>query len=113
MHRCVFSIFASLEIGQSSRIGSQRDWQSANHQWRVEMNCWEFKKCGREPGGTTVDELGVCPAYPDHGRHCAKVAGTLCGGQVQGVYASKLVNCMDCDFYQTGHYDKKYVGSDL
>ena len=24
-------------------------------------NCWEFKKCGREPGGARADELGVCP----------------------------------------------------
>ncbi len=25
-------------------------------------NCWEVKKCGRQPGGEKVDELGVCPA---------------------------------------------------
>lgn len=25
-------------------------------------NCWEYFKCGREPGGSKVDELGVCPA---------------------------------------------------
>ena len=26
------------------------------------QNCWEFKKCGREPGGVKTAELGVCPA---------------------------------------------------
>ena len=26
------------------------------------INCWEVKKCGREPGGAKVAELGVCPA---------------------------------------------------
>jgi hypothetical protein len=26
------------------------------------LNCWEVKKCGREPGGVKVKELGVCPA---------------------------------------------------
>jgi hypothetical protein len=31
------------------------------------VNCWEFKKCGMEKGGAKATELGVCPAYPDHG----------------------------------------------
>lgn len=26
------------------------------------QNCWDFKQCGRQPGGTKVIELGVCPA---------------------------------------------------
>ncbi len=26
------------------------------------LNCWEFRKCGREPGGIKVHESGVCPA---------------------------------------------------
>ncbi|NOZ63455.1 MAG: hypothetical protein GXO71_00645 [Caldiserica bacterium] len=65
-----------------------------------EINCWEFKKCGREEGGAKADELGKCPAYPDHGRDCWFVAGTLCGGTVQGTYAEKYGNCQKCDFYQ-------------
>ena len=44
-------------------------------------------------------ELGVCPAYPAHGTHCAHIAGTLCGGKVQGSFAMKLANCMKCEFY--------------
>ena len=74
------------------------------------MNCWEMKKCGREAGGAKADELGVCPAYPDHGQHCARVAGTLCGGKVQGTHASKLASCMQCEFYQSEHYDRAYTG---
>jgi len=70
------------------------------------MNCWELKKCGRQAGGLKAKELGVCPAYPDHGTTCAHIAGTLCGGQVQGSFASKLVNCMKCDFYKSGNYDR-------
>jgi len=27
------------------------------------MNCWEFKKCGREKGGAKAKELGLWPAY--------------------------------------------------
>lgn len=69
-------------------------------------NCWEFKKCGREAGGPKAAELGVCPAYPDHGRRCAEVTGTLCGGKVQGTFAHKLGNCLKCDFYNSPYYDR-------
>lgn len=74
------------------------------------MQCWEFKQCGREPGGANAVELGVCPAYPKDGKHCARTTGTLCGGKVQGSFAMKLSNCMACDFYQSEHYDKSYSG---
>ncbi len=74
------------------------------------QNCWEFKKCGREPGGAKAEELGVCPAAVDDkcdgvhhgkngGRACWVLAGTLCGGKVQGVFATKMHNCMQCEFY--------------
>ena len=71
------------------------------------MNCWEFKKCGRESGGVKVKELGICPAYPYNGARCAHVAGTLCGGKVQGTFAEKLSNCMQCEFYRSEHYRKQ------
>ena len=77
----------------------------------AKQNCWEFKKCGRQPGGAKVAELGVCVASTDPrvtgvnsgkngGRACWAIAGTLCGGKVQGAFASKLANCMQCEFYQ-------------
>lgn len=68
------------------------------------MNCWEFKLCGREAAGVNSGELGVCPAYPDNGKQCAMVVGTLCGGQVQGTYAKKLSGCQECAFYNSEHY---------
>jgi hypothetical protein len=75
------------------------------------QNCWEVKKCGRQPGGLKSRELGVCPAAADSnlsgrnegkyaGRYCWKIAGTLCGGVVQGTYATKLKNCVSCEFYK-------------
>ena len=75
------------------------------------LNCWEFKKCGREPGGVKAKELGVCPvtleircdkvnAGKNAGRCCWAVTGTLCGGKVQGAFASKVGNCMNCDFFK-------------
>jgi hypothetical protein len=74
------------------------------------MNCWEFRQCGREVGGSKTGELGICPAASDQrlngvhdglnaGRSCWMVAGTLCNGQVQGTFAQKMKNCLDCDFY--------------
>jgi len=70
------------------------------------MNCWEFKKCGRQKGGFKAEVLGICPAYPDHGTHCARVAGTICGGKVHGSFALKHADCMKCDFYNSQYYDK-------
>ncbi|OHD13064.1 MAG: hypothetical protein A2086_04010 [Spirochaetes bacterium GWD1_27_9] len=75
------------------------------------LNCWEFKKCGREPNVNKVNELGVCPASVENkinglhsgvngGRCCWVIAGTFCGGKVQGVYAEKLGNCINCEFYK-------------
>jgi len=77
------------------------------------VNCWEFMDCGRHKGGAKEDELGVCPAYPDHGKHCARIAGTICGGVVQGVFAAKFFNCLRCDFYKSEHYDKSYAGAEV
>jgi hypothetical protein len=55
------------------------------------MNCWEFKKCGK------MD----CPVQiNDRGRECWLIAGTFCGGVVQGEFAQKLDNCMQCEFYK-------------
>lgn len=72
-------------------------------------NCWEHKGCGREPGGSKAKELGICPVAlyevfdgahggEKAGRACWVVAGSLCGGKVQGTYAMKLNNCWKCDF---------------
>jgi hypothetical protein len=72
------------------------------------MKCWEFMQCGREAGGARADELGVCPAYPDHGDTCARTAGTLCGGKVQGYFAAKFHDCMKCPFYNSPYYDSSY-----
>ena len=63
-------------------------------------NCWDVKDCGRTPGGKNVASLGICPAYPDNGRACWNVAGTFCGGKVQGSAAKKFASCMACNFYK-------------
>jgi len=74
-------------------------------------------KCGREPGGAKARRLGTCPAAVDTtfhgfnqginaGRLCWLVAGTFCGGMVQGTYAKKYVACRKCNFYQKLHSDE-------
>ena len=72
-------------------------------------NCWEHKNCGRQPGGHKAQELGICPVTTydalngahegkNAGRACWSIAGSLCGGKIQGTYAQKLSNCWRCDF---------------
>ena len=68
------------------------------------MDCWEFMKCGREHGGANVHELGACQAYPNNGKQYASIAGTLCGGEVQGTFAMKIFDCVKCEFYKSKHY---------
>ncbi len=75
----------------------------------TQTNCWKFKACGREPGGANVKEMGVCPAAvakeytganggTNAGRMCWAVAGTFCGGKVQGSFAEKKTTCLSCEF---------------
>lgn len=74
-------------------------------------NCWEFMKCGREPGGAQVKHLGICPAAQkgeakgvnggdSRGRICWAVTGTFCGGEIQGTFAQKEISCLDCPFFK-------------
>jgi len=83
----------------------------------AKLNCWEFEKCGREPGGTKSTELGVCPATTETrldginggrngGRACWAIVGTLCRGEVQGTLAHKLADCMECEFYKCVHEEE-------
>lgn len=92
----------------------------------AKANCWEFKGCGRHTGGAHEKDLGICPATTEAklngvhegknaGRACWVVAGTMCGGKVQGSFAQKYENCENCDFYklvkseQNGNYELSIV----
>ena len=91
------------------------------------QNCWEYEQCGREPFGKNVGEFGVCPAATEKklngvhgginaGRACWVVAGTLCQGKTQGVFAQKYSTCRDCDFYkkvQAENFDNFQVSVSL
>ncbi len=76
------------------------------------VNCWEYKKCGREPGGLNCGEFGACPSATSEeydgsnsgrngGRRCWRIAGTMCTGEVAGTFVHKASHCGKCDFYET------------
>jgi CRP-like cAMP-binding protein len=67
--------------------------------------------CKREPGGAGAAEKGTCIAATDlsydginsgenAGRICWAVAGTCCGGEIQGTFAEKRDSCTSCPFYR-------------
>jgi len=69
------------------------------------QNCWEYRHCGREPGGDRVDELGVCPAAAEErldgtngghngGRACWAVEDTDCFETI----GAKFLECLHCEF---------------
>lgn len=75
------------------------------------INCWEFKKCGRELGGMNSLIMQVCPAATDvlldgvhggsnAGRACWIIAGTLSGDQSHCGFANTFASCGCCDFYE-------------
>jgi hypothetical protein len=97
--------YPDIEPGQADEI----QYAKKRGGFMEKKNCWEYKGCGREPGGKHVRDLGVCPVTvfeeyqgahggKNAGRACWVVAGTLCGGKIQGSYAQKLHNCWGCDF---------------
>jgi len=81
------------------------------------QNCWEYMKCGRQPGGKNAQKIGICPAASDTifngfnqginaGRICWLVAGTFCGGKPQGTFAEKYASCRQCKFYRKVHAEE-------
>jgi protein phosphatase len=78
---------------------------------KSKINCWQYKNCGREPGGAKADTEGVCPAASgkafdafnngvNAGRSCWLVAGTFCDNKIMGTFAEKIDTCKNCGFYQ-------------
>ncbi len=78
---------------------------------RKKLNCWEVMKCGRGPGEILSNKLKICPVAIEKrldgkhggrqaGRACWVVAGTFCGGKVQGTFAKKFNACKTCIFYK-------------
>ena len=56
------------------------------------INCLKKKNCTRES----------CPVFHNETARCWQIAGTYCGGNVQGSFAEKYENCRKCDVFQAG-----------
>ncbi len=76
------------------------------------INCWEYMKCGREPGGKKARELGVCAAATysaldglnggtNGGRMCWAIVGSYCFGEITGFFTkTNPFYCYDCEFHR-------------
>jgi len=79
-----------IELSLKESESSWGEWLASMASRNVEVKCWEMKKCG---------EVN-CPAYKNTCGRCWLIAGTLCGGEVQGKYALKYETCCECEVYQ-------------
>ncbi|MDH3891535.1 MAG: hypothetical protein OEV49_10670 [candidate division Zixibacteria bacterium] len=73
------------------------------------LNCWQFKNCGREPGGVLTELVGECPVARTMkydglndgigaGRACWMVRNAACK-EAQNMSAP-VDPCHTCDFYK-------------
>jgi two-component system NtrC family sensor kinase len=77
--------------------------QNVTHQKQHEMAldnlyltaCYELKNCKKED----------CPCYGKGASRCWQIAGTFCGGKMQGVFAQKYMNCAECNVFKAATSD--------
>ncbi len=93
----------NLELAQAtSEIASliaQAESQGSfgiRYQNRNLINCWEHRNCRQDH----------CPAYGSENLRCWQLAGTHCGGEIQGVFAQKIGRCEDCEVFRLACPDK-------
>ena len=74
------------------------------------LNCWEYKSCGREPGGLIAEQDGICPvsqAFDQDGINNGQAGGRICWriyNRLAGLPSDRdlpvLIPCKRCDFYR-------------
>jgi len=79
-----------IELSLKESESSWGEWLASMASRNVEVKCWEMKNCG---------EVN-CPAYKNTCGRCWLIAGTMCGGEVQGKYALKYETCCECEVYR-------------
>ena len=78
-----------------SRFASLTHNAIESQQWDVNFEdprvptCWKAKGCQQKD----------CPAHGHEHLRCWLIAGTFCGGEVQGRFAQKLGDCAKCEVY--------------
>ncbi len=60
--------------------------------------CYEIKNCTKES----------CPCHGKEASRCWQIAGTFCGGQIQGAFAQKYKNCAECNVFKIATADPVY-----
>ncbi len=87
------------QIGKDLRTFIEMSLQEPDESWRkwlvsiirdLKTKCWEKKNCNKTD----------CPAYMNTCGRCWLIAGTMCGGDVQGIFALKYRSCTECEVYQ-------------
>lgn len=56
---------------------------------QVNSHCWDIRGCSETN----------CPAYKNECGRCWLIAGTMCGGQIQGKFVEKYGSCTECEVY--------------
>ncbi|MDA8084435.1 MAG: GGDEF domain-containing protein [Nitrospiraceae bacterium] len=79
-------LFIELSLQESD--ASWDEWLDLVRK-NVSVRCWERKDCHNIS----------CPARNNYKERCWLVAGTMCGGKVQGEFALKYKSCTQCDVY--------------
>ncbi len=62
------------------------------------IQCYKKKNCAKTD----------CPCYGKDTMRCWQIAGTHCGGKVQGDFAQKIDNCTACDVFKVATSDPIY-----
>ncbi|MCI5148900.1 MAG: hypothetical protein D3916_05850 [Candidatus Electrothrix sp. MAN1_4] len=74
------------------------------------IDCWEFKKCGREPGGKNIEKYGLCSlvvSLEDNKinnkrngeRLCWSLRESACEGIMRECCVNEIKECRQCTFY--------------
>ncbi|MCI5219061.1 MAG: hypothetical protein D3914_07680 [Candidatus Electrothrix sp. LOE2] len=74
------------------------------------INCWEFKKCGREPGGRNIEKYGCCsvPVSIEYdgmnngkngGRSCWILRESACEKIMRACRVDEIKECRQCHFH--------------
>lgn len=79
-----------IELSVNEDEGSWESWIDSLSSEFVN-SCWDLKGCNESH----------CPAHDNKNARCWIIAGTMCGGAVQGKFARKYHSCKECDVYQS------------
>jgi len=68
------------------------------------LNCWEWKKCGREPGGANAEGDGCVVARErradgiNNGSNGGRYCWAIRDANAETPFKNKLCFCLQCDF---------------